>query len=711
MKKLYRLLALLFLLFPPLIHAQNPGDLDLSFVPEAGTRILGIQHDGKILAIENFGNLVRLNSDGTIDLGFISKIGRDNEIGDLVIQPDGKFLITGTFFNEGQEPYRALIRLNKDGSLDVTFANGVGFPIDEVYDVNAIAVLIDGKIVVGGSQLGEVVRLNRYGRIDNSFIIAEVGGYMDYFKILEQQDGKLIISGWFEWVDGKSIPYVTRLNKNGSLDSSFDTGYGPDDYVNTSLVLESGKVLIGGWFGAVNEIPRENIARLKSDGSLDLEFEYQEDNGVVYAIAKQGDKILMGGNKGVFRLKSNGEQERDFNKGTGANGRVNSIFVQPDGKIWISGDFTEYNEIPVNGIARLYGASAIHTTFTLINTEINSPIPGHDPIDDGGIIDLSPLDPNRLNVRVDFNNQEANSVKFQLKRPNGGVDFKSIENSAPYSLFGDNEGDYFNWKGDPPKHGQTFFLTAIAFSKKDGKGLEVGRKTIKFSFVEGPAVTGFTLINSFTNQPIPGYDPIPEGSKIDLGELSETLFNIRANTIPKYVGSVKFLLDGQDGGLDFNSFENVQPYALFGDFSGRYYSWKPRPPRAGEKYSLVAVPYSKPNGEGFKGNSFKLNFSFVSNSNINREIATIDELDIIRNDIKVIPNPTFGLASVEVRLTKPDFVTIKVIDVQGRKKYEASGFKESSFTQPLDLKGLSKGLYIIKVQIGFELISKRLVIQ
>jgi hypothetical protein len=85
--------------------------------------------------------------------------------------------------------------------------------------------------------------------------------------------------------------------------------------------------------------------------------------------------------------------------------------------------------------------------------------------------------------------------------------------------------------------------------------------------------------------------------------------------------------------------------------------------------------------------------------------------EVIENSIFVYPNPAESEANLEVRILNPDDVTIKMIDANGREVFTTSGFKESSFTQPLDLKGLSKGLYIIQVQIGFELISKRLVIR
>src|ERR1700680_2299652 len=63
----------------------------------------------------------------------------------------------------------------------------------------------------------------------------------------------------------------------------------------TVRVQPDGKILIGGQFSNVLGVPRNNIARLNTDGTLDTAFDPNADN-YVYAIAVQADgKILAGG--------------------------------------------------------------------------------------------------------------------------------------------------------------------------------------------------------------------------------------------------------------------------------------------------------------------------------------------------------------------------------------------------------------------------------
>jgi hypothetical protein len=56
-------------------------------------------------------------------------------------------------------------------------------------------------------------------------------------------------------------------------------------------------------------------------------------------------------------------------------------------------------------------------------------------------------------------------------------------------------------------------------------------------------VTGLTLINADTDQPIAGFNPIAANATLDLATLPTRRLNVRANTSPTTVGSVKFALD------------------------------------------------------------------------------------------------------------------------------------------------------------------------
>jgi hypothetical protein len=227
-------------------------------------------------------------------------------------------------------------------------------------------------------------------------------------------------------------------------------------------------------------------------------------------------------------------------------------------------------------------------SFTLVNSETNQDI---GPLVDGSVITLdSP--PQKLNIRANTNPEKVGSVLFDL---NGKA---RRDNSSPYALFGDKQGNYKEWRR--PKAGQ-YTLTAIPYSERKGQGIARQSLTISFAIEYAPsdqAVTGFTLVNAETNQDI---GPLTDGAVIGLNAFDNKRFNIRANTDPETVGSVLFTLN------DKTRRDNKFPYAVFGDKDGNYRGWKPR--EGG--YTLVAQPFTQRGGKGAPGQGLSISFTIT----------------------------------------------------------------------------------------------------
>ncbi len=62
------------------------------------------------------------------------------------------------------------------------------------------------------------------------------GADRDVRTIALQADGKVLIGGLFNTYNGVQQKGIARLNVDGSLDTTFDTGSGPNDGVNKILV-------------------------------------------------------------------------------------------------------------------------------------------------------------------------------------------------------------------------------------------------------------------------------------------------------------------------------------------------------------------------------------------------------------------------------------------------------------------------------------------
>jgi uncharacterized delta-60 repeat protein len=124
-------------------------------------------------------------------------------------------------------------------------------------------------------MFGAIVRLNADGSPDSSFNANGSGG--DLWSIALQSDGKVIIGGYFTSFNGIPRNRIARLNVNGSLDTTFDPGSGANLYVEAVALQPDGKVIIGGQFTTYAGVARNYIARIWA-GSGTLSYTAPEIN-------------------------------------------------------------------------------------------------------------------------------------------------------------------------------------------------------------------------------------------------------------------------------------------------------------------------------------------------------------------------------------------------------------------------------------------------
>ncbi len=260
--------------------------------------------------------------------------GVDGEVDSLAVQTDGRILVGGRFTTLGGQTQNYIGRLNADGSLDSSFNPGAGAdPNSGVPGVYSLAVQVNGKILVGGwfTTLGgqtcnHIGRLNADGSLDSSF---NSGADSYVVSLAVQADGKILVGGGLTTLGGQSCNGIGRLNADGSLDSSFNAG--ADLSVDSIVVQADGKILVGGVFTTLGGQGRNAIGRLNADGSLDSSFNAvvkSEWNPNVSSLAVQADgKILVAGffswldgqpRNYMGRLNADGSLDSSFNPGIGA---------------------------------------------------------------------------------------------------------------------------------------------------------------------------------------------------------------------------------------------------------------------------------------------------------------------------------------------------------------------------------------------------------
>ncbi|MGB0133157.1 hypothetical protein, partial [Dokdonella sp.] len=271
------------------IARLNPdGSLDASYNPvldgNGVGRVLNLQPDGKLIIGGSFSsvsgfaraNLARLNSDGSVDTSYAAGVGGISSVESAALQPDGRLIVTGG--NNGA----MFIRLNPDGSPDATFqATSGGY-------VFGLAIQPDGKIFAAGEE--SFRRINADGSDDLSFV-ANLDS--DVNAIALQSDGKIIASGSFTMANGQVRNGIARFDTSGNLDATYD----PDvqTSVSASALQADGKLVVAGGFSNIGGHPAFRIARLNIDGSVDATLN-PGTNSTVNALAQQANgKLLVGG--------------------------------------------------------------------------------------------------------------------------------------------------------------------------------------------------------------------------------------------------------------------------------------------------------------------------------------------------------------------------------------------------------------------------------
>jgi uncharacterized delta-60 repeat protein len=334
--------------------------------------------------------IVRLNSPGAVDGGFSTAEFRNYDDLATVItvtqQSNGKLIVGGSFHSLGGAVANNVVRLEVTGAKDASFAATAAGPLAS--SVKAVLVRpSDGKIFVGGyfATYGGATRhnmawANSDGSLDGTFngLSGAADGFPQIYALATQTDGKILVGGFFSSFNGSPRYNIVRLNPDSTIDSSFDPALGTYGSVRALVIQSDGKILIGGNIQAVNGVARARIARLNSNGTLDTSFDPGTGaNSTIYALSQDSDgSVFVGGafdtfngvsRLGVAKLSSTGVLDPTFNQAGGGSSSTVFAVAPPDGSggIVIGGQFTAYNGLPARRIARLSTTTGeLDLTFT-----------------------------------------------------------------------------------------------------------------------------------------------------------------------------------------------------------------------------------------------------------------------------------------------------------------------------------------------------------
>lgn len=274
------------------------------------------------------------------DKGFGKGDGADNDVEVILIQPDGKLIIAGQFLYYNEVRVNQIARINTDGSIDTTFQSGSGF-FSRSYtsNISAMALQNDGKIIVAGqfSYYNEqpakrLARLNPDGSLDTTFDSSKNGKIAFSINCIAIQDDGKVLYGTEKISNNESAAYsIMRLEQDGAVDESFTNNI--QENVLSLALQDDGSILVGGDFP-------NGLVHIDSKGQIDPGFNIENENfGAVAAIAVDKDKkIILGSQKGLYRIHPNGLTDLDFKRPI--ESKIKDIDIQPNGDIVFIGNFS-----------------------------------------------------------------------------------------------------------------------------------------------------------------------------------------------------------------------------------------------------------------------------------------------------------------------------------------------------------------------------------
>jgi uncharacterized delta-60 repeat protein len=359
--------------------------------------------DGRLLVWGSFSRLggkdrtgvARLNPDGAVDDTFrppeillghrrIPGLSADTEavnanavIATAVPRPDGRVLLAGGFSRVNGQPRSRLVQLLSDGRLDESFGRDLRFD-GAVY---AVALQPDGRVVVAGSfehingvRRPFIARLHPDGAVDESFQ-PNGGPTSDWtvllFTLALQSDGKILMGGFFQRVDGKPMLNLARLNSDGTLDGDFKLKTGASGPVWRIRTQADGKIVVGGVFDTLGGRASKRLGRLNQDGTSDLTFRPPNpDADVTEIVCLPNGRLLVVGTfatvayqsrRFLALLNADGTLVPDFDAGASTDRFLgastvysNGAAVQADGSLFLAGSFRRFNGLNTPHLVQLH---------------------------------------------------------------------------------------------------------------------------------------------------------------------------------------------------------------------------------------------------------------------------------------------------------------------------------------------------------------------
>jgi hypothetical protein len=224
--------------------------------------------------------IVRLTPKGDIDKTFNTGTGFNADTRWIAEDSQGRIYVAGNFTTYKGASVNRMIRLFEDGSRDMSFVP----PAFNGIIISGVIVDDDTPVVVGyfSTPASRIVKLTDTGTVDSSFNVGTgfTVSATGPVQIKIDNLGRYYVVGHFTAYRGTSSNGIVRILSNGDIDTSFNIGTGFTTPINTPpytlTIQEDGKLVVGGFFTSYNGTSANRLLRLDSNGIIDNSFPLRE---------------------------------------------------------------------------------------------------------------------------------------------------------------------------------------------------------------------------------------------------------------------------------------------------------------------------------------------------------------------------------------------------------------------------------------------------
>lgn len=311
---------------------------------------------------------------GAIDSSFNSGVGLNDAVRSLTLfNSSSSIALGGEFSSLGGTPAGRLAAFAPNGTFDTDLNGSLGTG----FNGDVLAMLFSGNDLylggafsqVAGNSQARLVKLTAPANADGSSSIVDgtfdtstsgvLNGDVRALSLASDNSGQIFAAGAFTQYRGSNVPGVTRINTNGTIDTSFNTGAGfiansgRSLSINTLAVTPSTggaySVYIGGDFARYKGTLSPNLVKVSHLGTRDTNFSVGSVgfDAPLRALQLSGSSLIVGGSFNSYRgtaspgiIALNASSAAPISLGSLSGGEVRALQIDAAGNVWAGGSFT-----------------------------------------------------------------------------------------------------------------------------------------------------------------------------------------------------------------------------------------------------------------------------------------------------------------------------------------------------------------------------------